>query len=356
MRLDVEGLETEFAEPRVVVRHERETRHAAREADVLAERRLEIEDDPAEWIGRHVIGIVAKRTLPHALLREHGQIDVGDDDLRVRREARRFDKRDAVLIDRALAVPGEIGRRFARAGRRIEIGGKAAPRMRLAEKFAIIRLADDDVARRQIRDDGRARQSSMGRRRNRNPDILADFDGQPEIGKIARLEDQIDAERRFETGKRDRLLHDLDAGGEMPPFVELTIIRQIGFRHDAEQRAAMDHQRAIVEPRAPAHRRPDDNDRHQRAGCLQEMNSRLLDGGQKRILMQQIVDRIGRQREFGKDDQPGAARIGVAAHGGDRLDVEGRIGDAHARRAGCNPHEVLGIEGEESSLRHVPII
>ena len=43
----------------------------------------------------------------------------------------------------------------------------------------------------------------------------------------------------------------------MPALVELAIIRQMNFRHDAEQVAAMNRKRAIIKPPFVAQRRAD---------------------------------------------------------------------------------------------------
>ena len=49
----------------------------------------------------------------------------------------------------------------------------------------------------------------------------------------------------------------------MALLVEFAIVRQVALRHDAENVAAMDDDRAIVERAARAQRRADDEDREE---------------------------------------------------------------------------------------------
>lgn len=89
---------------------------------------------------------------------------------------------------------------------------------------------------------------------------------------------------------------------EVPAFVEFAIVRQVGLGDDAEQPAAMDDQRAIVSPAAPAQRRAGDDDGHEVRAGGDQFARRRFDGVEQRRLVQQVVDGVGGQAEFRQDD------------------------------------------------------
>ena len=99
-------------------------------------------------------------------------------------------------------------------------------------------------------------------------------------------EQQIGAERRLLPGERDRRVAQPFARGEMPPLVELAIIRQEHLRHDAEQPAAVDRDAAIVKPAAPAQWRTDDKDRRQLLAGRDEARDLSGDRLEHRVLKQ----------------------------------------------------------------------
>ena len=81
--------------------------------------------DPLGLFGR----AVAEAVQAHALLADAAQIDVGSRSPGRGCKALGLGQRVAHLVNRGLAVPGEVGRRFARAGRGIEVGGDARARI-----------------------------------------------------------------------------------------------------------------------------------------------------------------------------------------------------------------------------------
>ena len=164
-------------------------------------------------------------------------------------------------------------------------------------------------------------------------------------------EDQVRAERRLVAGDGDRAAAHPLAGGEMPALVEFAVIRQKHLRHDAEHPAAMDRDRAIVEPAlvaAAARRR-------QRPGAgsrfpHQPVDLRL-DRIEHRVLEQQIVDRIGRQRQLGKHHQRDAARVAVAQQRQRLIGVLLRLGDRDLRHARADPHKLVMVRRKEGRHR-----
>ena len=110
-------------------------------------------------------------------------------------------QRRAVLEDRGLAVPGEIGGGLAGTRRGVQIGRHAARRLRGAQQPPRLRLADRDVAGRQVGEHGRAGQRGLRTGRHRDPDVLADLGMHDQARHVLGREQQVGAERR---GQRRR--------------------------------------------------------------------------------------------------------------------------------------------------------
>ena len=133
----------------------------------------------------------------------------------------------------------------------------------------------------------------------------------------------------------------------MPALVEFAIVRQVCLGNHAEQSAAMDDQRAIVEPSAPAQRRAGDDNRRQILRGGDEMAGRLFHGVQQAGLMEQIVDGIGRQAELRQRQKRGGFLMRGLSHLDRARDVEGRIGHAHGGRADADAGEAVRIDRME---------
>jgi hypothetical protein len=66
-------------------------------------------------LGTHCDRIVVEGAHPHPLEAEALDVDVGNGELRLAVEAAGLGQQFAKLVDRALPVPGKVGRAFARA-------------------------------------------------------------------------------------------------------------------------------------------------------------------------------------------------------------------------------------------------
>ena len=161
----------------------------------LARRHLEAEGDPAHGSDALAVkrGAIVEARHAHAVLAQTLQIDIGGDHCAVG-EALRLGETLAILIDQTLPVPGEVGRRFAEAGGRIDIGRDAFGRLAGTEHAPVLGLADGDVAGRQVHEHIRAGERGIAARRNRRPQILADLDMHGEVRTILGEEDQVVAE------------------------------------------------------------------------------------------------------------------------------------------------------------------
>ena len=67
MRLDIDGLEAEFGEPRLVVGHEGKARHGAQQPEIAAARFKREDDAPELRRALFDIGAIAETSLTQAL-------------------------------------------------------------------------------------------------------------------------------------------------------------------------------------------------------------------------------------------------------------------------------------------------
>src|SRR2546425_1101266 len=79
------------------------------------------------------------------------------------------------------------------------------------------------------------------------------------------------AERRPGSRHADPAAVNSRTGGEMPPLVELAVIRQIGFRHHAQYLAAVDHHGGVIELAMGSQRGADDQHRKQLLRSLDQL-------------------------------------------------------------------------------------
>ena len=126
--------------------------------------------------GGEVAGGVVEGLHPHPLAGRAWRSTwrVGEQKLGLGREALRLGDEVAELVDHPLPVPGEVGGALAGAGRRVDVGGDRARRLRAAEQVALVGLADGDVRGREVGEDRRAGERALGRGRGRGPEVLAE--------------------------------------------------------------------------------------------------------------------------------------------------------------------------------------
>ena len=294
---------------------------------------------------------IGEAVVAQALLPDATEVDVGLDHRRVLLEARGLDELVTDLVDRGMAVPGEIGRRFARPRRRIGIGRDRPHRLAAAQQPPRLGLADGDVAGRQVHQQLGARERGVARRRDRHPHVLADLDMEGEIDAGC-LEEEIGAERHGLAQQLDLVAEHVGAGDEMPLLVELAIVRQVGLWHHAQHLAAMDDDGGVVEAARDPERRADDQDREELARGLDDLGDRPLDLVQQRVLQQQVLDGIGGQAEFGEDHDGGARLVALRGELQGLGEIVGGIGHAGARHAARHAHELMGIERVEIGHRN----
>ena len=135
-----------------------------------------------------------------------------------------------------------------------------------------------------------------------------------------------------------------DAGGEPALLVVFAVVGQVALGNDAQQPAARDRQRAVVEAPGAADGRPDADDRRQVAARLDQPRERGLDRVEQRVLQVQIVDRVGGQRQLGKDHQIDALGVRPAPQVQDPLGVGVDIAHRPQRRRRGDAQHALVVE------------
>ena len=76
-----------------------------------------------------------------------------------------------------------------------------------------------------------------------------------------------------------------------------------------------------------------------------------LDLVEQRILQQQIVDRVGRQAELGKDHDRRAGLVALRGQPQRLAEIVGGVGHPGARHAAGDAHELVGVERIEVGIK-----
>ena len=137
----------------------------------------------------------------------------------------------------------------------------------------------------------------------------------------------------------------------MAPLVELAVVGQMDLGDDAEQPAAMDRERRVVQSAALADRCADQQQGHQLARACHQLVHRSRDGIEQSVLKQQIVDGVGRKGELGKDRHRHRLVVALPRGREDGGQVCRRVGQGCRRRARRYAREALAIERVEAHAR-----
>ena len=169
-----------------------------------------------------------------------------------------------------------------------------------------------------------------------------------EARQILRREQQVGAERHVVLAQPDRQTGQAQPRREPALFVIFAVIGQEALRHHAQDAPTMHRHRAIVEPPVAHQRRADQQQRPPSRGPFGERHHRRVAGPLLRRLQVQVVERVGRQVEFGKDDAIHAARIRLPRHRDRRIEVRVDIADARARRRRGDADHLVGVDRMET--------
>ena len=185
--LNVVGLVAVLLQARGVVGDEGEAVDRSLQAQVGArriERDLDLLGGQALVPREVALCIVRERILALALGAQALQVHVGDRDVRALLEALADRQAFPGLVNHGLAVPSQIRAGLAHAGRRVDVGRRAARGHRAHHEFAVRAASDRDRGRRQVRQDGRARERQFGGGSDGHPHVLADLDADGQAGHV----------------------------------------------------------------------------------------------------------------------------------------------------------------------------
>ena len=224
-------------------------------------------------------------------------------------------------------------RGLAGARARVDITADQARGLAGNKAAAIIGLADDGVGRREVADHRGAGLRVGDRGRLGNPKVLAELDGNAELGQLLAGKKLRSAEGNIELARN---IHGHDVGGaanEVASLVELVVGRKVTLGHDAQHSARGDGSRAVVELGVDADGQAHEQQRVQIRGRLREVGEALLGGGKKGVLPKEILAGVSREAQLGQHDDHRAVLGAGPTRGPDaRVDVEGDVRDAHLGR------------------------
>ena len=158
------------------------------------------------------------------------------------------------------------------------------PRPRREHLLALRVLADVERRRGEVDEDLRACLGALDGGRAGLPDVLADRQSE---SRLAVLEQ-----------------HDVRAGLEVALLVEHAVVRQQPLAVDGTHVAVGAHEARVVEPAVCRVRRADERD--DARGRLRHLARSIRRRADERGAEQQVLRRIARDRELGKDDELGA--------------------------------------------------
>ena len=171
-----------------------------------------------------------------------------------------------------------------------------------------------------------------------------------EIGIVLRNKELVRTEWRLKIADCDRLAADTLARAEMPALVIFAVVGKENLGHDAEQATALHRHGAIVDAAAVSERRSEEGESAQRRRFLDDPRDRLHHAVEQRVLQQEIIDRVGRERELGEHQNGHAALVARSQHPQDRRGIGGGVSDRDACSAGGNAREAMAIDGVELHL------
>ena len=205
---------------------------------------------------------------------------------------------------------------------------------------AVVSLAHERVGGTEVADQRGAGLRVRDRGRRGDPEVLADLRHDHELGELQAREEQVGAKEHVllaAHGDGDGVDR---AGDEVAPLVELVVGGNVGLGDNAKDGTVRDERGAVVELAVGAHGHAHEQQRveaRRRGGKVGEAG---VGGANERILPEEVLAGVARERELGQDDDDGAVLLGSLAsrcHAG--FHVEGDVRDANLRRQRRNLDE-----------------
>lgn len=115
----------------------------------------------------------------------------------------------------------------------------------------------------------------------------------------------------------------------------------------------MDDDRGVVDAVSVAQRRAYHQHRQQVGGGRDDVEQRIFDGVEQRVLQQDVLDRVAGQRQLGKYGQRHRVVVAFAGHPQNRLGVGRGVPDRGVVCAGGDPHKPVAVGRVEVHCPHI---
>jgi hypothetical protein len=243
-----------------------------------------------------------------------------------------------------VCVPGQIRGGLGRPGRHVDVSAFAAIGSGGTQQLAQVAFANQHVGGGQIADQSRARGHQEAAGRRLHPQVFADLYADHEIGQLLCGEQEIRAEgyacaQHVELAAR----RDLRAWAKPAPLLELTVVRQIALRHDAEQLSLLHRGGDVIHAYIRAQRQAHEEERCERGAGFDHLSEPALCTIQEHAAREQIARGVAGQAQLGKDHDLRRFLIGRAhqLERGERIVFE--PGDPDARDRAHYPGEATHV-------------
>lgn len=297
-------------------------------------------------------GVLTEGRLSHAVGQQRRQIDVGDRRRARERESLGLRQQLAAVRHQPVAVPCQVGRRFAEARRAVQLRRQVLRRRHADEVATVLPLADRDVRRREIREHGGAGERRERARRDGRPEVLADLRVQREPVHVRERHEDVGAERDVVTEELDRVAARRRRRLEPARLVELAIAGRVGLRCHGDGPAAVERHGAVEEAAVDRERRADRDQQIPRRGLACQTRERGEDAAQQRLLEEQVAARVRGQPELGADGVLHTGGVYTTQRGQVGVDVERGIRDPDLGNAHGHAREAVSPDVEKGG-RHV---
>ena len=160
-------------------------------------------------------------------------------------------------------------------------------------------------------------------------------------------EEKIGPERNLLSAGADGEADAIAAMREPALLVIFPVIGQKALGHHAEHFAATDRERTIVDAAIAPQRRADHEHCRNVAACLRYGRDFGVDRVEQRVLQVKIVERVGRQAQFGIEqhiDMTGRRALCLVEN---TARIIGDVRRSYLRRAGRHSHETVSVQVEK---------
>lgn len=280
--------------------------------------------------GAHALPLRHKGRVAAALGRERQQVELRHEQAGLGRKRHVLGKDGPVFRDEVVrGKDGALGR-FVRPGVGVDIAAETARGRGAQQRAAVGGLAGRLGRGRAVGNHGRPGEAQPHRRRHRRPHILTQLHTEAKCRHLRAAEHQPRAERHVlpadghAAGAAVRC-----RGREAALFRKHVIVRQPGFRHDAEDATAVQHGRAVIElaPGAQRHAEHDDGVavlRVRADACERRLGRIEQQRGQK-----QVAAGVARHAQLRQHEQRRVCAVRLVDARADRSRVAPWIGHGH---------------------------